>query len=329
MAKKKANTLHIFGKDILPGESKELNFSFAKLHTNTPIDVPIIIERSLYDGPTVLFTAGIHGDEVNGVEIVRQLVSKGINKPKIGTTICIPIVNVFGFLQKVRDFPDGRDLNRSFPGSKKGSLAAQVAYKLMNEIIPHVDYCFDFHTGGSSRFNAPHVRIEKGDEKLTPLANIFNAPFILYSKNLKSSFRNACKKKGVPMLLFEGGKSNSIDAIISNTGVNGSKRVLNHLGMLQNKFKVSSPSKSSITIVSSNWIRAQASGMFKSSVKVGEFVKQHEIIGHITDPFGKIHFWIKTSNSGYVFNVNEAPLVYQGDALFHISTQIYYGQTKA
>lgn len=322
MAKKKATPIHIFGEEILPGTSRELNFSFAKLHTNTPIDVPIIVEHSLYEGPVVLFTAGIHGDEVNGVEIVRQLVSKGINKPKIGTTISIPIVNVFGFLQKVRDFPDGRDLNRSFPGSKKGSLAAQVAYKLMNEVIPHVDYCFDFHTGGSSRFNAPHIRIERSDKPLASLANVFNAPFILYSKNLKKSFRNACKRQGVPMLLFEGGKSNSIDSIVSNTGVNGSKRVLHHLGMLQSKFKVSSPAKPSISIENSKWIRAQASGMFKSSIKVGQFVKHGEVMGHITDPFGKIHFWIKASNEGYVFNVNEAPLVYQGDALFHISTKI-------
>ncbi|MEZ4859477.1 MAG: succinylglutamate desuccinylase/aspartoacylase family protein [Flavobacteriaceae bacterium] len=322
MAKKKASVIYIFGEEILPGQSRELNFNFAKLHTNTPIDVPIFIERSLYDGPTVLFTAGIHGDEVNGVEIVRQLVSKGINKPKIGTTICIPIVNIFGFLQKVRDFPDGRDLNRSFPGSKKGSLATQVAYKLMNEVIPYVDYCFDFHTGGSSRFNAPHIRIEKNDKNLATLATIFNAPFILYSKNLKNSFRNACKKQGVPMLLFEGGKSNSIDDVISNTGVNGSKRVLHHLGMLQNKFKVSSPSKSPVTIASSRWVRAQASGMFKTSVKVGQFVKQQDVLGHITDPYGKIHYWIKASNNGYVFNVNEAPLVYEGDALFHISTQV-------
>lgn len=322
MAKKKATPIYIFGEEILPGTSRELHFSFAKLHTNTPIDIPIIIEHSLYQGPIVLFTAGIHGDEVNGVEIVRQLVSKGINKPKIGTTISIPIVNVFGFLQKVRDFPDGRDLNRSFPGSKKGSLAAQVAYKLMNEVVPLVDYCFDFHTGGSSRFNAPHIRIERNDKHLASLANVFNAPFILYSKNLKKSFRNACKRQGVPLLLFEGGKSNSIDSIVSNTGVNGSKRVLHHLGMLQSKFKVSSPAKSSITIESSKWVRAQASGMFKSSIKVGQFVKHGEVMGHITDPFGKIHFWIKANNEGYVFNVNEAPLVYQGDALFHISTKV-------
>jgi predicted deacylase len=322
MKKLKAKDMVLFKEVIPPGASTELNLSFAKLHTNTPIDVPIFVERSLYEGPTVLFTAGIHGDEVNGIEIVRQLVSKGINKPKIGTTICIPIINIFGFLQKVREFPDGRDLNRSFPGSKSGSLAARVAHKLMNHIIPHVDYCLDFHTGGSSRFNAPHIRVEKGDENLIKLAGIFNAPFILQSKNLKKSFRNACRKKGVPMLLFEGGKSNSIDNVVSNTGVNGSKRVLHNLGMLNSKFKVSSPKKNSVTITRSIWVRAHASGMFKPAVKVGSLVKHGEVIGHITDPYGKVHYWIKSTNTGYVFNVNEAPLVYQGDALFHISTGV-------
>jgi len=322
MTKKKAKILTLLGEEILPGTSRELNFSFAKLHTNTPIDVPIIIERSQFDGPTVLFVAGIHGDEVNGIEVVRQLVSKGINKPKIGTTICIPIINIFGFLQKVREFPDGRDLNRAFPGSKSGSLAARVAHQLMNDIVPNVDYCLDFHTGGSSRFNAPHVRVEKGNNTLTKLAETFNAPFILHSKNLKKSFRNACRKKGIPLLLFEGGKSNSIDTVVSNTGVNGSKRVLHHLGMLKTKFKVSSPKKSSVTISRSKWIRANASGMFKSTIAVGNFVNQGDVIGQITDPYGKIFKHVKASNDGYVVNVNEAPLVYQGDALFHISTKV-------
>jgi len=322
MTKKKAKLLTLLGEEILPGTSRELNFSFAKLHTNTPIDVPIIIERSQFDGPTVLFVAGIHGDEVNGIEVVRQLVSKGINKPKIGTTICIPIINIFGFLQKVREFPDGRDLNRAFPGSKSGSLAARVAYQLMNDIVPNVDYCLDFHTGGSSRFNAPHVRVEKGNNTLTKLAETFNAPFILHSKNLKKSFRNACRKKGIPLLLFEGGKSNSIDTVVSNTGVNGSKRVLHHLGMLKSQFKVSSPKKSSVTINRSKWIRANASGMFKSTITVGNFVDQGDVIGQITDPYGKIFKRVKASNNGYVVNVNEAPLVYQGDALFHISTEV-------
>ena len=292
------------------------------MHTNTPIEVPVVVERSQFDGPTVLFVAGIHGDEVNGIEVVRQLISKGINKPKIGTIICIPIINIFGFLQKVREFPDGRDLNRAFPGSKNGSLAARVAYQLMNDIVPKVDFCLDFHTGGSSRFNAPHFRLEKGNNTLTQLAETFNAPFILHAKNLKKSFRIACRKKGIPLLLFEGGKSNSIAAVVSNTGVNGSKRVLHHLGMLKSQFKVSSPKKASVTISRSKWIRANASGMFKSTITVGNFVTQGDVIGHITDPYGKIFKGVKASNNGYIINVNEAPLIYQGDALFHISTEV-------
>lgn len=321
MTKIKAKPIVIAGTEIQPGSSVELKLNFAKLHTQTPMEVPVFVEHSAYKGPTVLFTAGIHGDEVNGIEIVRQLVSKGINKPKIGTVICIPIVNIFGFIQKMREFPDGRDLNRSFPGSRSGSLAGRVAHKLMNDIVPHADLCMDFHTGGSSRFNAPHVRIDGTDRKLIKLAKVFNPPIILYSKNLTKSFRSACKKKGVPHLLFEGGKSNSIDKVVSNTGVNGAKRVLNHLGMLRSNFKASIPSKSPQIITHSKWIRAQASGMFKPEVKVGSKVAVGDVVGHITDPYGKVHHWIKAPNPGIVFNVNEAPLVYQGDALFHISTQ--------
>ncbi|MCH9661437.1 MAG: succinylglutamate desuccinylase/aspartoacylase family protein, partial [Bacteroidetes bacterium] len=220
------------------------------------------------------------------------------------------------------EFPDGRDLNRSFPGSKNGSLAARVAYKLMNEIIPHTDYILDFHTGGSSRFNVPHIRIEKGNATLKSLAESFNAPYILHSNNLKKSFRNACQKNGVPLLLFEGGKSNSIDTVVSNTGVNGSKRVLDHLGMLRSQFKVSSPKKQSVTISHSKWVRAHASGMFKSAVKAGSPITKGEVLGQITDPYGKLYYKVKSPNEGFVINANEAPLVYQGDALFHISTEV-------
>jgi predicted deacylase len=319
---KQARDLHLFDRVIQPGESAELKLSFAKLHTQGPVEVPIIVERAKQPGPTLLITAGIHGDEVNGVEIVRQLIAKGINKPKTGTTICLPVVNIFGFIQKVRELPDGRDLNRSFPGSRTGSLASRMAYKITNYLLPHVDYCLDFHTGGSSRFNAPHIRVENDDPQLMGLAREFNAPFILESKNLKKTFRSACRKNGVPMLLFEGGKSNYVDKVVSNAGVNGSKRVLHRLGMLKGSFKVSKPRRESVIIIKSKWIRAQESGMFKSIIKVGSFVEKGQTIGQITDPYGKTHSWVKASNDGYVFNVNESPLIYQGDALFHISTEI-------
>jgi predicted deacylase len=316
------DVLHILGKSVGLGQSAKVSFNVAKLHTQNSIDVPVIIERSKKAGPTVLITAGIHGDEVNGVEIVRQIISKGINKPKKGTIICIPVINVFGFIHMDREFPDGRDLNRFFPGSKTGSLASRVAHKLMTEIVPHADLILDFHTGGADRFNAAQIRIVKNEVVLDELAETFGAPFIYYSKNLNKSFRNTCFKMGIPILLFEGGKSFQINKTITNTGVNGIKRILNHLDMLTSKFKVSRPKKDCIRILDSKWIRASHSGMFKSRVNVNTFVKKGAVIGHITDPYGSFNQFVKAPNDGYIFNVNEAPIIYQGDAIFHISTKV-------
>ncbi|WP_406685508.1 succinylglutamate desuccinylase/aspartoacylase family protein [Seonamhaeicola sp. MEBiC1930] len=314
--------LTILNETIAPGESKEVSFDVANLHTSTPVHIPVIIERSKKPGPTVLFTAGIHGDEVNGVEIVRQLIAKEINKPKRGTIICMPVINIFGFINLNREFPDGRDLNRVFPGSPKGALASRVAYKLIHEVIPHVDYIMDFHTGGSDRFNAPQIRIVEDDIELKQLAKIFGAPFVLYSKNLNKSFRNTCYKLNIPLLLFEGGKSFHIDDIVTNTGVNGAKRILKHLEMLNSKFKSSAPKKPCVFIKESKWVRAKYSGMFKPTIKLNSKVQKGDLLGNITDPYGKLNYFVKSPNSGYIININEAPIVYQGDALFHVSTKL-------
>ena len=316
------NILDILGEKVALGKSARVSFNVAKLHTQNSIDVPVIIERSKKPGPTVLITAGIHGDEVNGVEIVRQIIAKGINKPRRGTVICVPVINVFGFINMNREFPDGRDLNRVFPGTKSGSLASRVAHKLMSEIVPHADLILDFHTGGADRFNAPQVRIVKNEVVLDELSQVFGAPFIFYSSNIKKSFRNSCQKMGIPMLLFEGGKSFSIDTNVTNTGVNGAKRVLHHLEMLNRKFKVSKPKKSCVRILDSKWVRANHSGMFKASVHINTKVEKGDVIGNITDPYGSFNHFVKAPNSGYIFNVNESPIIYQGDAIFHISTKI-------
>lgn len=314
--------LEILGVKVALGENANVSFNVAKLHTQNTIDVPVIIERSKKPGPTILITAGIHGDEINGVEIVRQIIAKGINKPKKGTIICIPVINVFGFIHMDREFPDGRDLNRVFPGGKGGSLASRVAHKLITEIVPHADLIMDFHTGGADRFNSAQIRIKNDEIVLDELAEIFGAPFVYYSKNLNKSFRNTSYKLGIPMLLFEGGKSFNIHSNITNTGVNGAKRVLNHLEMLGSKFKVSKPKKSCVFISESKWIRARYSGMFKASININSFVNKGDVIGHITDPYGSFNHFVKAPNNGYIFNINESPLVYQGDAIFHISTKL-------
>ncbi len=314
--------INILGETILPGENRTLNMEIAKLHTMTKLKIPVIVERSLVEGPVVLFSAGLHGDEINGVEIVRQIITQKINKPKIGTIICIPVMNVFGFLNKTREFPDGRDMNRVFPGSKNGSLASRFAYYLLNEIIPLVDYCIDFHAGGADRFNAPQIRIVPHNYELKKLADVFQAPFGLYSKNISGSFRNSCDKLGVKMLLFEGGKSMDINTDVTQEGVEGTKRFLEHFGMLNPKKNAQKADTKTIYIEKSNWVRANRSGMFHSVTKVGTFVEKGSILAKISDPYGAVEVKVKAPNSGYIINANEAPIVYQGDAIFHISTAL-------
>ncbi len=319
---KEENILHILGNKILPGTSTTINFNIAKLYTSTKVEIPIIIERSKKKGPTVLITAGIHGDEINGVEVVRQIIAKQINKPAKGSIICIPVLNVFGFLSLNRFFPDGRDLNRVFPGTKNGSLASRFAYQFINEILPVADFCLDFHTGGASRFNAPHIRVDPKNENLVAVAKIFNAPFTLFSKNLEGSYRAACAKKGKDVLLFEGGKSQSSSKEIAREGVQGTMRILQYLGMLHQQFEVSPSERNTIIIKKSTWVRAKCSGLLHIKVAIGKHVDKGEILATITDPYGKMRHIVKATNMGYIINVNEAPIVYQGDAIFHITKEL-------
>lgn len=314
--------MKILGEKIALGESKTIQFNIAKLYTATNVEIPIIIERAVKPGPTVLITAAIHGDEINGVEIVRQLIAKKINKPKSGTIICVPILNVFGFLSMSRQFPDGHDLNRVFPGTKKGSLASRVAHHFTTEILPHADYCLDFHTGGASRFNAAQIRVTHNDYVALKYAKIFNAPFIVMSKILEKSYRQTCLKMGTPSLLFEGGKSMSSDRDIIEYGVQGVMRFLDHLEMLSPKFKVSKPESEPVVIEKSTWIRAHKSGLLHTKVQCNKFVTKGEILASITDPYGEMKVRVKAPNDGYIINVNQSPIVHQGDAIFHISTLV-------
>ncbi|MHA3787506.1 succinylglutamate desuccinylase/aspartoacylase family protein [Flavobacterium hauense] len=312
-------TITILGEEVLPGESRTITMEIARLHTMTKLKIPIIVERSKIPGPTVLFSAGLHGDEINGIEIVRQIIVRKINKPKRGTIICIPVINIFGFVNQSREFPDGRDLNRVFPGSKKGSLASRFAYYLLKEVIPNVDYCIDFHAGGARRFNAAQIRIVPNNPELKELSDVFNAPFTLYSKNIPGSFRNACDKMGVKMLLFEGGKSLDINHTITHEGIQGAKRFLQHFDMLNPSKKGPVVNNETIYIEKSGWIRARHSGLFQHKALAGDFVHKGDVIAVITDPFGKFEQKVKAPNGGYIINANDAAIVYQGDAIFHIS----------
>jgi predicted deacylase len=311
----------ILGKEILPGKGAQLNLDVAKLHTTTPILVPVIIERAKIDGPTVLLMAGIHGDEINGIEIIRRVIRKGFNKPQLGTIICLPVFNIFGFLNVKRELPDGRDLNRSFPGSESGSLAAQFAYHFMKEIAPHVDYVIDFHTGSAQRNNYPQIRCVLEDEKHVEMAKIFNPPFILNSSYISKTIRESFNKLGKNMLLFEGGKTNSIEELIVEEGLNGTKRLLSHLGMRSFKIDISKD-RSPVFLKDSKWMRSPNSGMFQALVGNGTKVSKGDVIGMVTDPYGNFEKKIKAIQTGYIICLNESPVVYKGDAIFHIGRDL-------
>lgn len=308
--------MKILGQEIKPGQNLTLSMSIAKLNTRASVEVPIVISRGKKEGPCLLLIAGIHGDEVNGSEIVRQIISKKFNRVEKGTTICIPLVNVPGFITEKREFPDGRDLNRVFPGSKNGSLASRYAYHLMKEIVPHVDYCIDFHTGGAQRYNEPQIRINKDDKETLELAKSFSANFILYAPNREKTFREALVKLNKKVLLFEGGKSLFLDEKITNIGLQGAINILKYLGM--KKSEEAQKPTSSIIINSSKWIRAKHSGMFRSKIKEELSVLKSEKLGSISDVFGEFEKDVKNPQDGYIICTNHSPIVNQGDALFHI-----------
>jgi uncharacterized protein len=314
-----AKRFSILGIDIPPGKGVELSMNVAKLHTHTPVQVPVFVERAEKDGPVLLLMAGMHGDEINGMEIIRRVIRKGWNKPNAGTIICLPVFNIFGYLNVQRELPDGRDLNRSFPGTKNGSLASQFAYQFMKEIAPNVDMVIDFHTGSAQRSNMAQVRCLLTDPVSMELAHVFNPPFIVHSRYISKSVREAMNKRGKKILLFEGGKTNSINEQIVEEGLAGIQRVLTHLGM--RSFKTETD-RSPIVIKSSKWLRAPNSGVFQATVANGEKVEVGTVLGIVSDPYGKIEKKVRSTMEGYVFCVNEAPLVNKWDAVFHIGVQV-------
>ncbi|WP_298285216.1 succinylglutamate desuccinylase/aspartoacylase family protein [uncultured Lutibacter sp.] len=314
------NEFKILNQKISLGQTIQLKMDIAQLSIGTKIEVPIIVSRGKKEGPCLLLIGGIHGDETNGVEIVRQLIASELHRPDCGTVICIPLLNVFGFLNQTREFPDGRDLNRAFPGSIKGSLASRFAYHLMTKVIPKVNYCIDYHTGGAQRFNYSQVRIDGTDDETLELAKIFGSPFIVYSKNKEKTFRKSMVDLGKKVLLFEGGKSLNLDKIVTKVGIQGAINVMHHLGMRDFSSKISKHSKENppIIIKSSKWIRAKQSGMYRSYINVGQKVEKGIKLGSISDPFGTNETIFKNPQEGYILNANHSPVVNQGDALLHI-----------
>lgn len=313
--------LHLLGESIPLGTGRRLDLGLASLFTDTPVEVPVIVERAAVPGPTVLITAGIHGDEVNGMEVVRQVISHGVNRPVRGSIICIPVINVFGFIGKSRYFPDGRDLNRVFPGIKNGSLASRVAWRITNEVLPVTDLCLDFHTGGGDRYNAAQVRIAPDDARLRQLAEVFHAPFTLVEPLIAGSYRETCGKLGIPALLNESGMSLNLDKAIAREAVEGTIRLLAYLGMLAPGIRVPVPGHRNIAVADSKWVRAPRPGFLHVKVAMHQHVEEGDVLCTLSDPYGSWSEALAAPRSGYVINISRAPMVYEGDAVFNLAWQ--------
>jgi hypothetical protein len=326
-AKAKGRAITILGKDIKPGSTHRINVDIARLPTRSKVEIPVIVDRAEKDGPHILIMAGIHGDELNGVEIVRQIVSNGWNEPDCGMVICIPLLNVFGYIHETRELPDGRDLNRVFPGTKKGTLASQFAYKLMTEVVPAVDYVIDYHTGAASRFNFSQLRISNNDTELLKLAEVFGAPFTILSDHREKSFREQATKLGKKVMLFEGGKSLDFNRSVTRSGLAGALRVMHHLKMRDfSKELQEFPEPSQHVVCSgSSWVRAHYAGLYRATAKAGVHVKRGDVLGTISDPYGFFEVKVKAHHAGYIICTNHSPIVNMGDALFHIAFPVGKG----
>jgi predicted deacylase len=307
--------ISINGHDIGLGQQKEIRINIARLPTYTPIELAVNVFRGKEDGPVLLLTGGLHGDEINGVEIIRRMISKKDTMPERGTVIAIPLVNIFGFIQKQRDLPDGKDINRSFPGSKSGSLARLVAHTLMTKIFPHIDCGVDFHTGGDARSNYPQIRCVLKDEQNKKLADAFAAPITVNSTLIDKTFRKAAQKKDKEILVFETGEAHRFDQFGIQEGIDGTLRLMKSLGM-----RDSAPEANDTDIYQkSTWVRARYAGLFQQKMELGEEVNKRQVLGHISDPFGKEWFKVVSPRNGRIIALNNAPVVHKGDALLHLA----------
>ncbi|BBA80049.1 succinylglutamate desuccinylase [cyanobacterium endosymbiont of Rhopalodia gibberula] len=313
----KSELIEIAGEAITPGECRRLELPIARLPTQTWVSLPITVINGLNSGPKLWLSAAIHGDELNGVEIIRQVVENVEPKLLSGTLIAVPIVNVFGLIGQSRYLPDRRDLNRSFPGSKNGSLASRLAYLFMKEIVSRSTYGIDLHTASMHRTNLPQIRANLQDSETRRCAQAFGAPLLVHAMTRDGSLRQAATKRGIPILLYEGGEALRFDKEAIRMGVEGIERVMEYLEMYQ--FFVHKNPVKSIEVDKSKWIRASRSGIFRLEVTLGEKVLKKQKLGIIADAFGESSIKVRASVNGIVIGYTQNPLVNQGDGIVHLA----------
>lgn len=312
------------GGTVCPaGARTHVQIPVGRLPTETWLSVPVEVVRGAQPGPSVWLTAAIHGDEINGVDVIRRVLGKLDCDALRGTVLAVPIVNVFGFNARSRYLPDRRDLNRSFPGSPSGSLASQLARLLMTEIVAHADVGLDLHTGSDHRFNLPQIRANLEDAETLRLAEAFHAPITMHSAVRDGSLRGAATALGKPVLLYEAGEPQRFNGECIKIGVRGVMNVLRALDMLpprtaEAQAKRPDTAEPSIHVPSSAWVRAKRSGIFRPIADLGARVAEGDRLGGIADAFGRNRSSLRAPFDGVVIARANNPLVHRGDGVVHL-----------
>lgn len=302
---------------IAPGERETVELPIPRLYTHTEMALPVHVIHGRRPGPRLFVSAALHGDELNGVEIVRRLLGLATLRHLRGTLLAIPIANVHACIQRTRELPDGRDLNRAFPGSASGSLAARLAHLFMQEIVAGSDYGIDLHTGAKHRNNLPQIRCQLDAEDSVRLAQAFGAPVILHSSLRDGSLRGAVQDTGCVSLLYEAGEALRFDEAAIRVGVRGIVAVMREIGMLPKR----RPRRrfEPVTARESSWLRSPASGILRLRTPLGATVKRGQKLAVVSDPFGEDEASVTSHATGVVIGRTNLPLVYAGEALFHIA----------
>jgi predicted deacylase len=303
---------------VRAGVSRAIELPITRLVTGSDVSLPVRIVHGKEPGPTIWVNAAIHGDEVVGVEVIRQVLADLNPKEFRGTLIAVPIVNVLGFMTGDRYLPDRRDLNRSFPGSPRGSLASRIAHLFMREVVAKCEVGIDLHTGADRRSNLPQVRADLDDARTHALAEAFAAPVMLHAKIRDGSLRHAARERGACVLLYEGGENLRFDDYAIDAGVVGVRRVLAALDMIDPL--VEPDLRPSVECRTSGWVRARRTGILDLDAHLGQRVTDGERLGALVDSFGRTLRLVHANRDGIVIGRTEAPLVNSGDAIVHIAT---------
>lgn len=315
------NTLSICDQEIQPGESISLALPLPEVFSCANLYMPIQVINGKKPGPCVLIIAAMHGNELNGTEIINRLSSiKRLNKLE-GSIIAIPIFNVYAFLNKSRHLPGNNSLEKSFPGSKKGTLAERVTNLFIQKIFSLADYCIDLQTGFNNYTNFPQLYTDTNNTDYSELAKAFGSPIVSNLTCEEGMLSAYAKKKNTPYFIYEAGEASRFNETAIKTGVKGVVNFLESLKMITKKTSLTNKNSNTLFVEKNIWVRASTSGISYSSKKLGQHIQQGEEIAVIKDPFGASEAQpIYCPEDSVIVGKNNMPLVREGEGLFQLAT---------